>query len=206
MGLQAAAVTTGLNVAAKIFNGEEVDKDELVEIALKTGADTSLKTVTAGTLEAAIRKGIIKFIPQATPSGVIANIACVGIENVKILAKIASGDLSVTKGIDQMGRVTTSMVGGLAGMAKGAAIGAKLTGWVPVIGPGLAVATGFVGGMVGYFGGSKVGNAIYDAGKKVAGAAKTVAKAAVNGMKSAGRAVVSGVKSEGRAIAGGFGF
>ncbi len=206
MGLQAAAVTTGLNVAAKIFNGEEVDKDELVEIAIKTGADTSIKTVTAGTLEVAIRKGIIKFIPQATPSGVIANIACVGIENVKILAKIASGDLSVTKGIDQMGRVTTSMVGGLCGMAKGAAIGAKLTGWVPVIGPGLAVATGFVGGMVGYFGGSKVGNAIYDAGKKVAGAAKTVAKAAVNGLKSAGRAVVSGVKSVGRAIAGLFGF
>ena len=79
-----------------------------------------------------------------------------GIENVKILAKIASGELSVTKGIDQMGRVTTSMVGGLWGMAKGAAIGAKLTGWIPVIGPGLAVVTGFVGGMVGYFGGFKI--------------------------------------------------
>ena len=94
----------------------------------------------------------------------IANIACVGIENVKVLAKIASGELSVTKGIDQMGRVTTSMVGGLWGMAKGAAIGAKLTGWIPVIGPGLAVVTGFAGGMVGYFGGSKLGDAVYSAG------------------------------------------
>lgn len=202
MALQAAAVTTGLNVAAKIFKGEQIDKDELVEIAIKTGADTSIKTVTAGTLQVAIRKGIIKFIPKATPAGVIANIACVGIENVKILGKIASGDLSVTKGLDQMGRVTTSMVGGLLGMAKGAAIGAKLTGWIPVIGPGLAVVTGFVGGMVGYFGGSKIGDAIYSAGKKVAGAAKTVAKAAWNGIKSAGRTVVSGVKSVGRTISG----
>lgn len=101
-------MTTGLNVAAKIFKGEEIDADELVEVAIKTGADTSIKTVTAGTLQVAIRKGIIKFISKATPAGVIANIACVGIENVKVLAKIASGELSVTKGIDQMGRVTTS--------------------------------------------------------------------------------------------------
>lgn len=190
----------------KYSRAEKVDEDELVEIAIKTGADTSIKTVTAGTLQVAIRKGIIKFIPKATPAGVIANIACVGIENVKILAKIASGDLSVTKGLDQMGRVTTSMVGGLCGMAKGAAIGASMTAWVPVIGPGLAVASGFAGGMVGYFAGSKVGDKIYSAGKKVAGAAKTVAKTAWNGIKSAGRAVSSGIKKAVGKVASFFGF
>ena len=206
MALQSAAVTTGLTIANKIFNGESVDPDEMVEVALKTGADTSVKTVTAGTLQVAIRKGIIKFIPKATPAGFIANIACVGIENVKILAKIASGDLSVTKGLDQMGRTTTSMAGGLWGMAKGAAVGAKLTGWIPVIGAPLAVATGFIGGMVGYFGGSKMGDAVYSAGKKIAGAAKTVAKAAWNGIKSAGKAIGNGIKSVGRSIVGLFGF
>ena len=206
MALQAAAVTTGLNVANKIFKGEHIESDELVEVAIKTGVDTSIKTVTAGTLQVAIRKGIITFIPKATPPGVIANIACVGIENAKILGKIASGEMSVTKGLDQMGRVTTSMVGGLWGMAKGATIGAKLTAWIPVIGPGLAVVSGFVGGMVGYFGGSKIGETIYNTGKKVASAAKTVAKAAVNGIKSAGRAVASGVKKVGRAITSFLGF
>ena len=206
MALQAAAVTTGLTVAGKIFKGEHVEPDELVEIAIKTGADTSIKTVTAGTLQVAIRKGIIKFIPKATPAGVIANIACVGIENIKVLGKIASGELTLTKGLDQMGRTTTSMVGGLWGMAKGVAIGAKLTGWIPVVGPALAVVTGFVGGMVGYFGGSKIGDAIYGAGKKVAGAAKTVAKAAWNGVKSVERAIGSGIKSAGRAVASFFGF
>lgn len=206
MALQTAAVTTGLNVAAKIFRGETVDKDELVEVAIQTGADTSVKVVTAGTLEVAVRRGIVKFIPKDTPAGVIANVVCVGIENVKILAKIASGDLSVTRGLDQMGRVSTSMVGGLWGMTKGAAAGAKLTGWVPMVGPGLAVVTGFVGGMVGYFGGSKLGDAIYSAGKRVAGAAKTVAKAAVNGLRSVGRAAMNTVKSVGRALLGVFGF
>ena len=206
MALQTAAITTGLNVANKIFKGEEIEPDELVEIAIKTGADTSIKTVTAGTLQVAIRKGIIKFIPKSTPAGVIANIACVGIENVKILTKIASGDLSVTKGLDQMGRVTTSMVGGLWGMAKGAAIGAKMTAWIPVIGVPLSVVTGFVGGMVGYFGGSKLGDTVYNVGKKVAGAAKSVAKSVVNGIKSAGRAISSGVKSVARSVASFFGF
>lgn len=206
MALQAATVTTGLNIASKILKGEKLDADEMIEIAIKTGADTSVKVVTAGTLQVAVRKGIISFIPKVTPAGVIANIACVGIENVKILTKIASGDLSMTKGLDQMGRVTTSMVAGLWGMAKGVAIGAKLTGWIPVIGAPLAVVTGFIGGMVGYFGGSKFGDTIYDAGKKVAGIAKSVAKSTVNGLKSAGRAVASSFKSAGRKIASFLGF
>ena len=51
-------------------------------------------------------------------------------------------------------------------MAKGAAIGAELTGWIPVVGSVCAVATGFVGGMIGYFGGSKVGDTVYATGKK----------------------------------------
>lgn len=70
------------------------------------------------------------------------------------------------------------------GAAKGVAIGAKLA-WVPVVGPGIAVATGFIGGMVGYFGGSKLGESIYNTGKKVAAAAKVVAKPAVDILKTA---------------------
>lgn len=133
-------------------------------------------------------------------STVIGNIACVGIENAKILLKIASGDLSVTKGIDCMGCTTVSMIGGIAGMTKGAVIGAKHTVWIPVVGAPLAVATGFVGGMIGYIGGSKIGDAVYGDGKKVASAAKTVAKSALNGLKSAGRAIVSVVRSRVKAV------
>lgn len=53
MGVLSAAVTTGLNVVSKIFKGEKIDKDELVENAIKTGVDTSVKTVAAGTLTVA---------------------------------------------------------------------------------------------------------------------------------------------------------
>lgn len=206
MALQTAAITTGLNIATKIVKGEQIDGDELVENAIKSGVDTSIKTVTAGTLQVVIRKGIIRFIPKNTPAGVIANVACVGIENIKVLKKIASGELSVTKGLDQMGRVTASMVGGLCAMAEGAAIGASLTAWIPVIGPGLAVVTGFAGGMVGYLGGSKLGDSIYNAGKKVAESAKVVGKAAWNGIKSVKKKAEGMLKKAGRGLAAMLGF
>lgn len=192
--LQTAAITTGLNVAKKLFDGEKIEADELVESAITTGSDTAVKIVAAGTLETAVQKGIISVIPKATPAGVIANIACVGIENVKILFKIATGELPLTKGIDHMGRTTVSMIGGLAAMGKGAAIGAGALSLIPVVGP---IVGGFVGGMVGYFGGSKIGDAIYNTGKKVAGAVKNVAKAAVSGLKKVGSGIVSGAKKIG---------
>lgn len=195
MALQSAAVTTGFNIAAKVVKGDPIDAEEIVEIALKTGTDTSVKVITAGALQVAIRKGIISVIPKMTPAGVIANIACVGIENIKILSKIASGELSLTKGLDHMGRVTTSMVGGLLGAAKGMAIGASLTAWIPVIGAPLSVVSGFVGGMVGYFGGSKIGDGVYNAGKKVCCAAKSLASSAWSCMKSAGRSTIKTAKS-----------
>lgn len=183
MALQSAAVITGFNIISKAVKGEKIDSDELVENAIRTGADTSVKVVTAGALQVAVRNGIIRILPRMTPAGVIANIAAVGIENIKILAKIASGDLSVTKGLDQMGRISVSMMAGLCAIKVGAVIGASLVGWIPVVGPVAAVATGFVGGMVGYFAGSKIGEAVYNGAKKIGKAAGKVGKAAWNGFK-----------------------
>ena len=65
---------------------------------------------------------------------------------------------------------------------------------IPVVGIPLAIATGFVAGMVAYSGGSKLGESVYNAGKKVAEAAKTVAKSAVRGLKSVGRSFVNAGK------------
>lgn len=194
MALQNAAVITGLNVASKVFKGERIDGEELLENAIKTGADTSAKVAAAGALEVAVRKGVFRFIAKSTPAAVIANVACVGIENAKILFRVATGELSLTQGINQMGRVSVSMAGGLFAMAKGMALGAAAAAWIPVLGAPLAVITGLVGGMAGYFAGSKVGDMIYSAGKKVAGVAKKVAKGAWNSIKRGARKLGSAIK------------
>lgn len=176
MAVQSAAVTTGMNIVSKVMQAEKIDADDMIEIALETGVDTGVKVVTAGAFQVAIRRGVFTAIPKMTPVGIIANVACVGIENIKILYKIATGEVSNIDGFDQMGRVTTTMLAGFWGMAQGASVGASLTVWIPIVGPVLSVATGIIGGMVGYAGGSKLGETLYEAGKVICDIAYSVAK------------------------------
>lgn len=197
--LQAAAVTTGLAIASKAFNGERIDGDELIETALSTSCDTGLKMVASGTMQVAVRRGLIRCIPSGTPAHVIVNTVCVGIENAKIAYKVAKGEISVQKGLDLMRCTTTSMIGGLLCSAQGFVIGASLAAWVPIIGPVLSVVTGLVGGMVGYAAGAKVGEMVCSAGTKIATAAKTIAKAMTHTIKK-GMTTARTVVSKGRKI------
>ena len=48
--------------------------------------------------------------------------------------------------------------------------------------------------MVGYFGGSKLGDCIYNAGKTVAKVAKGIAKTAWEGVKAVGRGIKNAIK------------
>lgn len=56
--LQGAAIGVGFDVAAKLWNGEEIKGEEVVETALKSGADFGIKAAAAGALKAGVEKGI----------------------------------------------------------------------------------------------------------------------------------------------------
>lgn len=191
-GFQSVAITVGFDMAKKVMSGEKIEADETIQVALETGADTGIKVATAGALKVAIEKGIITIIPKGTPAGIIANIVCVSIENIKILLKVANGEITINEALDMMARTTISMIYGIGWGAAGAAIGVVVLGWIPIVGP---VIGGIVGGMIGYMAGSKVGSAIYSGVKKVWEVAKGAVKAVWNGMKSVGRAVWSGAKN-----------
>ncbi len=191
-GLGAAAITTGFSLAEQVIKGEGIDTDATVELALKTGSDAGIKAAAAGAIKVGAEKGIIRIIPKGTPAGVIANIACVAIENVKILGKVASGDFTVSQGLEHMGRTTVSMVYGLSWGAKGSAIGMAALGWIPIVGPFIG---GLAGGMIGYMAGSKFGGAVFDGIKKVA-------SGAYNAIKSVGRAFKGAAKKIGSKIKG----
>lgn len=179
-GLGAAAITTGFSLAEQVIKGEGIDTDETVELALKTGADASVKTAAAGAIKVGAEKGVLRIIPKGTPAGVIANIACVSIENVKILCKVATGELTMSQCIEHMGRTTVSMTYGLGWGAKGAAIGAASLSWIPFVGPFVG---GLAGGMVGYMAGSKVGSTVFNGVKKVATGARNMIKSAGSKIK-----------------------
>lgn len=185
-GLQAAVITTGFDMARKAMSGEKIEADETLELALKTGSDAGIKAGITGAIKVGVEKGIVSVIPKGIPTGVIANVVCVGIENVKILRKVASGDLTMLEALDLMGRTTTSMVYGLGWGTKGSLIGAGALSWIPIVGP---VVGGLAGGVVGYMAGSKFGEAVHKTGKKIASTAKKVASKAWEGLKSAGRGI-----------------
>ncbi len=192
--LQGAAVGAGMAFATKVWNGEHIDGEEVVETAIVSGADFGIKAATAGALKAASEKGILKVIPKGTKGSTFANIAFVAIENVKVFSKVSTGKLTAKEGIDAMQQTTVACVAGLATSAKGTAIGASIGS---VLGPVGTAVGGFIGGTVGYMAGSKAGQAIVKGVQKVR-------DTAFEAVKSIGSAVAGGIKSIGRAIGRGF--
>lgn len=194
--LQGAAVGAGMAIATKVLNGEPIDGEEVVETAIVSGADFGVKTATAGALKLASEKGLLEVIPKGTKGSTFANIAFVAVENVKIMGKVVSGELTVREGIDAMEQTTGSCVAGIAATEKGAEIGAAIGS---VFGPvGIAVG-GFVGGVVGYAAGSKIGQAVVKGVQKVRDTAVEI-------VKSVGNAVVDVASSFVSGFAGLFGF
>ena len=183
-GLQAAAIAAGFTLVDKIIKDEPIDAEETVEVALKTGADAGVKAAVAGAMKVGVERGIIKVIPKGTPAGIIANLACVAIENAKILVKVAKGEYTMAQGLEHMGRTTVSMTYGIGWGMIGSTIGAAALSWIPVVGPFVG---GLVGGMVGYAAGSKFGQAVFKG-------LKAVGKGAVSAVKKVGGAIKSGLR------------
>lgn len=191
-GMQAALITTGVELADKAMNDEEIDGGDIIDVALKTGVDGGIKAIAGGALTVATEKEIISIIPKGTAPGVIANIACVGIENIKIMLKAAKGDLTVSEALEQMGRTSVSMASGLACTGIGAATGAAFLSWVPIAGP---IVGGLVGGIIGYATGSKFGETIFNGAKKVARTGKKIVKKAWEKFKDIGSELKEGIKT-----------
>lgn len=162
--LMGAAIGVGLDVAQKVWNGEEIKGEELVETAIVSGADFGIKAAAAGALKVGVEKGFIGCIPKGTPADTIANIAHVGIENVKIIGKIASGEMNAREGLEKMEETTVSTVAGIAASKGGSAIGAAIGSVLGPIGSGVGY---FVGGSIGYMAGSKVGSAVIKCAQKI---------------------------------------
>ena len=184
MGLQAAVITTGFSMAEQVVRGEGIDTEETVALALKSSADAGLKAALTGALKVGVENGVVRMIPPGTPPGVIANVVCVSVENVKILSKAATGELTMSQAVDQMERTTTAMVYGLCWGLQGAKIGAKALGWIPVVGPAIG---GFVGGTVGYMAGSAFGEAVHNGLRAVRKGVSSICRSVWNSIKSFGQ-------------------
>lgn len=190
--LQGAAIGVGFDVAQKLWNGEEIKGEEVVETAIISGADFGVKAAVGGALKVGVEKEIITVIPKGTPAGTIANIAFVAIEDAKVIGKMATGELTFKEGIEKIEQTTVATAVGLVTMGEGVAIGAAAGA---IFGPIGAAIGGFVGGTVGYMAGSKIGETVVKGAQKLRDGAVKVAKTIGNGIKNVASTVASGVKS-----------
>ncbi len=164
------------------------DLREFFESSVKSAGHVGAQTAVTGAIVVAVKNGWIKVLKKDTPVGIIVGIVHVGMENAKVLFKLAKGELNGEEALDAMGNCTASAVGGLVGAAKGMVMGAKLG---LALGPPGAMIGGFVGGVVGGMAGSKVGEAVWEGGKVFAKTAAKVVKGVVEGtvevVKNVGR-------------------
>ncbi|MDR1085558.1 MAG: hypothetical protein LBP22_12065 [Deltaproteobacteria bacterium] len=160
----AAGIAVGSHIAQSLWNDEKIEGEKIIDTAVSTAIDSGVKAAAAGALTVVVRKGLISVIPKGTPVGIIATVANVGIENAKICAKVATGELTVLEGLNKMGEVTVSTVAGAIVGWKGAVAGAAIG---TVLGPVGVVVGGFVGGTVGYIAGANVGKAVVNGVREV---------------------------------------
>lgn len=187
------------DVVEKIAKDEEIKGNEVIEGALFTGMDSGAKVATAGAIKVASEKGFINVIPKGTAMCAITAIATVVVENVKILAQIGGGELTIREGLGKMAETTTAIGVGTIAAGKGAALGATLG--LALGAPGAAVGA-VLGGGLGYMVGSEFGKKVVQTCVKVKNTVKEVVHRVVETVKDFGNACVnvlesawSGVKS-----------
>ena len=167
----------------------------IISESVMNGASSGLKAATAGAMEVA-RKIDVLDAEDTESSALIASTA---IENVKILGKVASGEISMADALKEMQDTSISTVAAII-KAKAGYIGSKFGKKIgaavgAVFGPVGAAVGHFAGGVVGKMAGTKVGSKIVETAKKVGSAAKSVVSKAVSAVKSVGRKISSGIKS-----------
>jgi phage tail tape-measure protein len=184
------------SLTGKENNTVEEDITEFAESAIESGASAGLTVAVTGGVTVAAKSGWLGSVLKNTPVGRIASAVCIGVENVKILANFAAGNLTGEEALDKAGDATCSLVGSLALGAKGASVGAAIGS---VFGPvGTAIGS-IAGGIIGGMAGSTIGHAIWEGGKKIV---KTV----VNAVKSIATGLWEGAKAIGRGLLSLFGW
>ena len=167
----------------------------IISESVMNGASSGLKAATAGAMEVARKIDVLDA--EDTESNAL--IASTAIENVKILGKVASGEISMADALKEMQDTSISTVAAII-KAKAGYIGSKFGKKIgaavgAVFGPVGAAVGHFAGGVVGKMAGTKVGSKIVETAKKVGSAAKSVVSKAVSAVKSVGRKISSGIKS-----------
>lgn len=197
--LMAAAMATspaGAIMALQNVEGSNLTDENIADTDLGSGLDRGLKVIAAGALNVCAVAGKIPILRDVA-APVLTNVACVGVEGVKALARFGQGKITATQAIDRIERAVTAGVVGI--IRKGTKLGKKVLSKIPVIGAtiGTAVAT-----VVGKVAEKKVGELIHKGIEMI----KPVARVALETAKAVVTKAVETVKNVGKKVLSFFGF
>lgn len=161
------------------------DLKEFFESSLHATTQTAAQVAVSGAVVVAVKNGWLGAALRNTPAGLITNIACVGLQNAKVLYKLGKGELTQGEALDAIGNTTVTTSMAIAGATKGAAAGAAIG---TVFGPVGTAVGGFIGGVAGGIAGGQIGEVVYEAGKALG---KTAIKVVASIAQGTGRAVES---------------
>jgi hypothetical protein len=166
------------------------DLREFFESSLSSCKHVGIQVAVSGGLVVAAKSGWLGKVLKGTPAGRLADMACLGLQNAKVLYKFGKGELTGAEALDAMGETTISCALSLAAASQGASIGAAIGS---VLGPVGAAAGGLAGGIAGGIAGSVVAKTLYEAGKSIARRATDTAR---DGLARIGE----GIAQTGRAL------
>ena len=195
LNLTAAAFASSPNgalMALQSVEGDSLSTEDIAGMEIDSTLDRGLKAIAAGALNICAVTGRIPILRNiAAP--VLTNVACVGVEGVKALARFGQGKISATQAMEHIGRAVTAGAVGI--IRKGTELGKKILSKLPIIGNtgGSAVAT-----VVGKTVENKAAEFIHQGIEKIKPiarvaleTAKTVVTKAVNTVKAVGKKVLS---------------
>lgn len=153
-GVAGAALEAGMNIAGKAISGERIEADEVVAAAIRSGADSGIKTATACALTVASKKGILPCLVGASTKS-ISMVACYAIESVRIIADYLSGEIDGSEAAARfMWLAATTYIANTISGALGLGLGTLLSGAIVLactpVGAAVAIGAGLVAGAIAF--------------------------------------------------------
>lgn len=168
MGMNGIAHPAALEMGLQAGQGmPAIFEENVSETEDNSPFDNNLKMIASLAIKAGVATGKIPFLSKVLPVGAITNIACVGVESAKNLARVATGKIGVSAAVENIGRASVAAVAGFCSTG----LPAKLLMPIPVVGPALSLA---VGGYLCTLSGQTIQKHIYAGINKVRGVTKSV--------------------------------
>jgi len=111
----------------------EVEHSDVMENFLNEATSDSLKKIASGALVAAVKKGLLSVFPATAPVHIITQIACFGVDNAKIIYKVAQKELSFTEGLRIISQKAVATLFGVVADENGKVSMTSLTQRMPFL-------------------------------------------------------------------------